>query len=141
MTKEGLQHLASFLQEPERSGFKAGEWRGGKEIEPNVISMPFVDYNDIVNSFIQAADRHGWIVSDFDWGEWPQSVEAARLHDDESALAHATAEQLGRLLTLHIRQDRFVEGALLEAFESGLMLRIVRRAAVLAVASHTPPEG
>jgi hypothetical protein len=136
MTKDGLEQLASFLGELERPGFKAGEWRGGENIEPNVISMPFVHYSEIVSSFVQTASRHGWIMSGFDWGEWSQSDEATRLRDDENALAQATSEQLGRLLTLCIRQDRFVEGALLAAFESGLMLRIVRRAAVLAVASE-----
>lgn len=136
MTEDGLRQLANFLQELERPEFKAGEWRGGEKIEPNVFSMPFVNYSDVVNSFIDAAYLHSWIVKNFDWGEWSQSAEARRLHDDESALAHATAEQLGRLLTLHIRQDRFVDGALLEAFESGLMLRVVRRAAVLVGSSH-----
>lgn len=132
MTEDGLRQLANFLQEFERPGFKAGEWAGGEEIEPNVLSMPFIDYGDVVSSFIDAAYLHGWIVNDFDWGEWSNSAEAKRLHGDESAVADATVEQLRRLLTLHIRQDRFSEGALLKAFESGLMLRIVRRAAVLA---------
>ncbi len=37
-----------------------------------------------------------------------------------------------RLLTALLRQDRFVEGLLGEAFESGLLTRIVRRASVLS---------
>ena len=36
-----------------------------------------------------------------------------------------------RLLTVCIRQDRFVDGALLDAFESGLIRRVVQRAADL----------
>jgi hypothetical protein len=48
-------------------------------------------------------------------------------------LAKATPEQLAKLLTVCIRQDRFAEGTLLVAFEAGLLTRILQRAkAILA---------
>ena len=53
------------------------------------------------------------------------------LQDDARALAQATPEQLARLLTVCVREDRFCEGALESAFESGLLTRILERAAVL----------
>jgi hypothetical protein len=59
------------------------------------------------------------------------SKDAMRLRDDPKALAAASAEQLAKLLTVLIRQDRFVEGALNGAFEAGLLTGIVRRAAGL----------
>jgi hypothetical protein len=136
---ERLKALARFLPEFERPGFKAGEMRGDDEIEPNVFSMPFCCYGDVVQSFIETAYQHGWVSKDFEWPEWAQSDEAARLRDDQRNVDSATEEQLARLLTVCIRQDRFVEGALLDAFESGLILRIVRRAAALADGSAAPP--
>ena len=68
----------------------------------------------------------------FEWADWKDSAEATLLRDDPSALKNATLEQLIRLLTVVIRQDRFVEGALGNVFESGLLGGILRRAAVLA---------
>jgi hypothetical protein len=46
-------------------------------------------------------------------------------------VAGATQEELAKLLTAIIRSDRFVEGSLEGAFESGLLAAICRRAAVL----------
>jgi hypothetical protein len=45
--------------------------------------------------------------------------------------AIATPDQLTELLTAIIRSDRFVEGSIAGAFDSGLLGRIACRAAVL----------
>jgi hypothetical protein len=43
----------------------------------------------------------------------------------------ASPDDLARLLTAIVRSDRFVEGSLVGAFESGLLTRIAQRAAAL----------
>ncbi len=95
------------------------------------FTFPYVNYSELADEFIKSTYDHGWVLRDFDWGEWMHTNEAKSLRDDEAALARATPEQLARLLTVVIRQGRFVEGARLSAFESGLILRIVRRAAAI----------
>jgi hypothetical protein len=77
-------------------------------------------------------------VTPFDWPEWMQTDEARQLRDDPDALATATSAQLQKLLTVLVRQDRFVEGSLAEHFRSGMIDRIVARAAVLATATRDP---
>lgn len=131
MMAADLQALADFLPALRQAGFQAGQTSGGDEIEPGVFRMPFVSYDPIVDSFVEAAYSHAWVLKDFDWPTWAQSAEATSLRDDETSIRNATPDQLARLLTVCIRQDRFVEGALMEAFDSGLILRIVERAAVL----------
>ena len=76
----------------------------------------------------------GW-VKPFDWVEWKETKEAVQLGDDPEVLAKATSEQLRKLLTVVIRQDRFVEGSLAAHFNSGFIDRIIARAAVLAKVS------
>ena len=49
--------------------------------------------------------------------------------DDPAALHEATPRQIARSLTALKRQDRFVEGELAGAFESGLFGRILARVA------------
>ena len=137
MTPATLQALADFLPALRQPEFKAGEIHGGDEIEPDVFRMPFVAYDPIVDAFVAAAYSNSWVLQDFDWPTWAQSAEARSLRDDETAIRNATPEQLARLLTVCIRQERFAEGALLEAFDSSLILRIIERAAVLAGA---PPS-
>ena len=132
MTPAALRALAGFIPALRRPGFTAGEVRGGEEIGPGVLRAPFVSYEPIVDAFVETAYSQGWVLKDFDWPAWAKSAEARSLRDDEAAIGQASPEQLARLLTVFIRQDRFVDGALLDAFESGLILRIAERAAVLA---------
>lgn len=135
-----LRGLVRFLPALERTNFKAGEIVGSRETEPGVWTTPYASYSDTVEEFVRAAYEQGLVVRDFNWPEWKESAEARSLRDDDAMLGAATPEQLARLLTVVIRQDRFVEGALLDAFESGLMLRIVRRAAKLLEAADAPSE-
>jgi hypothetical protein len=126
-----LHALVSFLSEVERPDFKAGDVAPSREEAPGVWTMPYVRYSDTVEKLVQAAYDHGLVLRDFDWAKWASTKVARSLRDDEATLAAATPEQLARLLTVLIRQDRFAEGTLLDAFESGLILRILRRAAKL----------
>ena len=66
---------------------------------------------------------------DFDWASWMGTKEITVLRDNPEVMNRATAEDLSRLLTVVIRQDRFCEGSLADAFESGLLTAICRRAA------------
>jgi Family of unknown function (DUF6508) len=141
---ERLSELASFLTEFERPDLLPGEWHGGETVttaEYMEIRERYVVYHPIVESLIESAYKNSWVLTDFNWSEWMQSSEFARFQDDETALDHARANDLCRLLTVYIRGDRFSEGALMGAFESGLMLRIVRRAKVLADSSSSSGAG
>jgi hypothetical protein len=93
--------------------------------------LPYFSLSDVAGSFEQRAYDLGWALMDFDWGTWKQTPEAISLRDDAGALDRATPEQLARLLTVCIRQDRFCEGALEAAFQSGLLTRILELAAVI----------
>ncbi len=128
---EKLRALVRFLPDLEKSDFEAGSWVSPQSVAGGVMTMPFTNHSDIVTAFVDMAYQNVWVRSDFDWPDWAQTEEAKRLLNEEPALALATSDQLAKLLTVCIRQDRFVEGALLDAFESGLVLRIVRRAAAL----------
>jgi hypothetical protein len=136
-----LRGLVRFLPALERPDFRAGDMVAPRETERGARTMPHATYGETVEAFVRAAYEDGWVLRDFDWPTWMASAEARSLRDDEAALAAATPGQLARLLTVLIRQDRFVEGALLDAFESGLILRIVRRAAAILEADGEAPQG
>jgi hypothetical protein len=126
---EHLAALASFVplfSDPEVS---FGAWAAGTT-EDAVITLPWFDFSDDGSRFLQTLYDYGY-VWEFDWPSWCKTAEAEALRDDPDALAGASEEQLARLLTALARADRFCEGALSEAYDSGLLLRIVRRAAEL----------
>lgn len=129
--RDRLEGIVSSLPELDYPRGDFGTWEGGEQTASGAITLPYVNYSDTVMRFTQAAYDYGWVRSDVNWPEWKDTPEATQLRDEPDAIEQATEEQLAKLLTVVIRQDRFVDGVLLWAFESGLISRIVRRASAL----------
>lgn len=124
-----LGRLAAHRSEFE-AGFDFGTWRGGSANADGVIQMPWFDFSPEATAFLDDVRGSGWIEA-FDWPAWVAMPEGRALTRDPDAIARASAEDLSRILTALIRGDRFSEGALAHAYESGVLLAVVRRAAVL----------
>jgi Family of unknown function (DUF6508) len=126
--RERLHQLAAFLPEFEKPGFEFGHWVMPPALEPGVIISPYFAHGPVADSLHRTCYDMGWVLQRFDWPAWMNTTEAVQLRDNPSVLERATPEQLARLLTVLIRQDRFVEGALAAAYKDGLLVRILRRA-------------
>ncbi len=124
--------LARFLPEFERPGFSAGAWSEARTRRDGMVEMPYVVLSPTAREFEQAAYAGGWVLEEFDWSDWMGTEEWAALRDGGIPVAQATVRQIAQVLTVLIRGDRFSEGYLLDAFKSGLILAIVRRAAQLS---------
>lgn len=124
-----LLALARFLPILEAPDFEPAKPQTSRA-DDNAI--PWEVPSDEVRKFVEAAYKDGWVLSGFNWGDWQQADEAIDLLRDPEAIASADAEQFARVLTVVIRRDRFNAGSLIYDFRSGLITRIVRRAAVLA---------
>ena len=138
MTEQGdglapprLDGLAALLPAFEAPAAEFGTWSGGDEVEPGTFTMPWFAHSELTSRFLDVAYRDGWVRTDFDWPAWAQTPEAQRLRDDREALKQATVLELSWVLTVVIRSDRFVEGALAEAIESGLVTAVLRRIELL----------
>ena len=103
---ERLERLATFAAVLEPPGFVAGAYVG-PEVAPGVWRMPSVRYHPEVDRFHDLAYEDGWVRTDFDWGEWSETPEALSLRDEPTALASATPDQLAKLITVLVRQERF----------------------------------
>lgn len=126
-----LACLAAFLPIFEDAAFQFGSWVGGKPMPHGLLHVPSFVMSDAAEAFVKTTYEMGWVLPEADWVTWKGSAEAGELASRPEALARATPEQLAKLLTVLIRQDRFVEGSLAEAFESGFLVAITRRAAAL----------
>ncbi len=91
--------------------------------EPGVTVWDEPPLSPLAEEFIQALHDHGWIIA-FDWVRWPLGPH---LNAHPELIAKARVETLRRLLTAHVRADRFVSGHLAETFESGGFTAILRR--------------
>lgn len=138
--REQFQGLAALLPQMEKPDCRLGDWRVPADPEDGVITLPMFEFSPIAEAFIDAAYRCIQASDAFDWGAWSQTPEAVQLRDDPDAMAVATPRQIVSLLTILVRQERFCEGALAAAFESGFLTRIVRRASQLAAEMNGDEE-
>jgi hypothetical protein len=126
--RERLRALAEMVPVMEAADFSFGRWEGGERTASGAIQMPYVELDAGGEAFRAAVGRGGWVTAGFDWSAWTRTPEFEALRSEPEAIEQATAEQIERLLTTLVRADRFSEGTLLAAWESGLLLRVVKRA-------------
>lgn len=136
-----LRRLAAQLAVLESRDFTFGEWVDAWTDAEGVIHMPWYRLSAQAQAFLTALAEGGW-VTPFDWTTWIASPEGQALSSGPAAVATASEDDLGRLLTAIVRSDRFNEGSLAGAWESGMLTAIVRRAGVLADEEDArPPPG
>jgi hypothetical protein len=121
-----LRKLAPFLPALESGTFDFGHWEGGEKRPDGTITAPYYEFSQQALDLIAAMPVHP-----FDWSKWMGTQEAQALIADHANIASATPEQLVKLATSMVRSDRFTEGSLAGAHESGLLTAVVRRASVL----------
>lgn len=79
---------------------------------------------DEAEEFYKDCYKHN-LVQPFDWNSWLQGNE--RLVFDGEGIENCDLETLGKLMTTHIRGDRFNDGHLLGVMNSGALGRILLR--------------
>lgn len=125
-----LRVLADLLPLLESADAEFGRW----EVPPpkdGLHSLGYYVFGPVGEAFLAAVRGGGWVIIGFAWPAWLETDEGRELRDRPDAVAAAGPEDLARLLTAIVRSDRFVEGSIAGAFQSGLLARIARRAAVL----------
>lgn len=127
---ERLRVLADWLPVLGSGDLDIGHWVTSEPGADGVMHLPWFDYSPTMLRFLSDVARAGW-VQPFDWMAWAASPAGQAFIADPRRVAAADADDLQRLLTSIVRGDRFIEGNIAGAFESGMLVAIVRRAGVL----------
>lgn len=122
-TLADLATVAAMVAEIEAITTRPAEWRGGEREADGSVQMPFVTYAPAAERLLRAIYEHNLIVT-FDWTSW--QAEAQRFLDPAAANT-ASVEEVRRLLTLHIRKERFVEGHFAAMISNGHIGVLLRR--------------
>jgi len=113
-----LDAVLRFLPIFTRSGYRYAE------LQTPEGQLPYYAYSDEVMEFLQVVyDQQ--IIFSFDWPQWQD--EAERLCLNSQALDRADLLTLRKLLTTHVRKERFCEGHLAGMFERGHIVAVLRR--------------
>src|SRR5688572_3028181 len=84
-----------------------GQWQDAAANDDGSITSPHFAYSDLLTRFVEACYEGGWIRLDFEWRAW--LTEAQKYLDDPRLISRSDLPTLERLLTTHIRNDRFTE--------------------------------
>ena len=118
ISNDHIKAIVRFLPIFTSEGFQFGHWTSEKGY------FPYFTLSPEAHAFYKALYDNGWIVL-FDWGSWQD--EAVRYVNEETLLEEADLETLRKLLTTHVRKERFCEGHLDCMFACGHLTAILRR--------------
>ena len=107
-----------------RSGIRNSLTKNQEMIE---FKPPRSADQDIIEEFLALAEAENVILPGFDWQAWSSTIEAQQLCSGGKWVARASRAELSRLVTLQVRNARFVEGSLEDAARSGLLAAITSR--------------
>ena len=119
VTAEQIDAILPFLDRFSAAGFSAGSWNMPEG------QLPWFGFDEVVMEFQKALYDHGWVTPAFDWTEWQRPAQ--EFVDSPEKVERADAATVLKLLTTHVRADRFCEGHLAAMFESGHIVALLRR--------------
>ena len=129
ITVEGLDRVLAYLPVFER---QPGELY---EVNLDVSLLNPYSYAPEVDQFIQALYQEGLVIQ-FDWTIWQQQAEEFINHPERVKTADLVTIQ--KLLTTHVRAERFCSGHLAHTIQTGPLLVILNRLA--EIRSHMATE-
>jgi len=120
-TLEDWKPLLALIPEIENTK-EFGRIVGGFRDENGVFQMPMWVEGIVIGKFIDVVYNMPIIIS-FKWYEWDEGREMGKSGFDFDSVDIPTK---CKLITAIVRNDRFCDGALVSAFESGIILRILK---------------
>jgi hypothetical protein len=121
-THQDWQPLIELIPKIESTS-RFGEWEGGEEDEEGVFVMPYSVHSSVVSKFFEIVYDMPIIIN-FDWGGWNEGAEMAS--DESFNFDTIDLPTKCKVITGIVRSDKFCEGALVSAFKSGLILKILK---------------
>jgi hypothetical protein len=132
--------LLAFLPRLKAAGFEFARERPLRKDDQGRYVIGGPSLNPVVLELVQALYEHGWVDGEFEWTTWAE--QAQRYERDAALVAHADIRTLRKLLTAHVRADRFCDGHLASVWRSGHLCAVLERLAALrgAATPACPPE-
>lgn len=122
-TEQDWQPLLDLIPEIERIDKFGDDSEAMKLLEQGIIDMNPYEEHPIVQQFRDAVYSIP-IMIDFNWGAWDEGREM--VSDENFDYDSIDIPTKCKIITAIVRNDRFCSGRLVEAFESGMMLKVLK---------------
>jgi hypothetical protein len=103
------------------------------EQQGEVLKIGGEERSPEINRLVEDLNDNGFVVG-FDWGRWQE--QAAMYLREPERLQCATLAALQKLVTTHVRKDRFCEGHFSEMVRCGHITAILERLAEIRATQH-----
>jgi O-acetyl-ADP-ribose deacetylase (regulator of RNase III) len=120
---EGIDKAIAFLPTLKKKHAKLFD------VHPHQSRLDPCTYSNEVAGFIQTLYDEGFILSTFDWGMWLDTANEFVNHSELIEVADLLTLQ--KLLTTHIRAERFNSGHVAQLIENGHISKVLQRLAAL----------
>ncbi len=120
-TPEGIDRVLAFLPV-----LRVGAGLYTIDVEKSPLA-PYA-YSEQVNELIQRLYEEGFVIP-FDWTAWRE--EALEYIENPLLVAGADLDTICRLLTTHVRAERYVSGHLAAMIDNGHLVHVLERLAIL----------
>ncbi len=121
LTIQQIEELTAFLPRLYAEGFSPiVSWSGGEKLKDGSFSMPYPNYNSIVEEFFRVISS-AWL--DYEYN--PE--QAYQMLRDENLIKTASLSQIKTMLTFCVRGERFSDGHWGEMIEKGYIRRLLER--------------
>ncbi len=121
-TLQEIEKLTAFLPRLYSDGFSpVDSWSGGEKQKDGSISVPYPNYNPVVEEFFHAVSGGGWL--DYEYN--PE--QAYQMLKDEKLIKTASLSQIKTMLTFCVRGERFSDGHWAQMIEEGYIRRLLER--------------
>ncbi|MDY0254275.1 MAG: DUF6508 domain-containing protein [Tenuifilaceae bacterium] len=121
-TQKDWQPMLDLIPEVEKTR-EFGKIGGGGKDENGVLIMPYSIPSEIVCRFEEIVYDIPIVIS-FDWGSW--SKDNSIIHSGNFDYDTIDIPTKCMVITTFARANRFVDGVLVDAFEKGQILKILR---------------
>lgn len=122
-TEQDWKPLLNLIPEIEKVKKFGDDTEAMKLLEQGILDMnPYVEHK-IVEKFRQACYAIP-IIIDFNWGAWDEGKQM--VSDENFDYDSIDIPTKCKIITAIIRNDRFCSGRLVEAFQTGMMLKVLK---------------
>ena len=125
-TQRKIEELVAFLPQLHAEGFTPiKQWGGGTQEQDGVFTMPWPEYEELVETFFRVASSECWCDHDY----LPEKT--AHMLNNTDFIKTATLSQIKTMLTYCSRGECFCDGHWAAMIEGGHVRRLLERLAVL----------
>lgn len=121
-TLQEIEELTAYLPRLYGEGFSpVVKWEGGERQKDGSITLPYPQYDSLVEEFFRVAANEFWL----DYQYSPE--EAGKMIRDENFIKTASLPQIKTMLTFCVRGERFSDGHWEQTIQQGYIRRLLER--------------